>query len=123
MSDRPPIVASDFAVMTYTKREFVFVPVEQNELNTLCTGYNSVHFGLFGLCFGCALTAAVTLLTGTLPQNMKIGFLASSLVFLVASIYFGLMARKDYSCAQNLVKRIEQSKATTGVAARPSDDL
>jgi hypothetical protein len=116
--EKPSFTPVDFAVMTYMKREFVFVPIEQNELTMLIAGYASIHFGLFGLCVGGVLTTLVTILVNTLPQNLRMGFLCASLILALASIYFGLMAQKDYKYARNLLKKIDESKIAT-ITANP----
>lgn len=119
-AEKTKFAATDFAVMTYMSREFVFLPVEQNELNTLATGYNSIHFGLFGICFGSLLTLAITAGTVSLSQYAKNGFLSASIVFLLASIYFGAMARKDYRDSKDLLARIMKSQSTpTAIVVKP----
>jgi hypothetical protein len=120
-TERPPIVAGNFAIMTYMQREFVFFPIEQNELVTLSNGYTPIHFGLFGLCFGGLLTLLVTVLTVPLSWHMKLGFWLAVLVFFLAGLYCGAMAKKAYSDSENLVERIRKSQITTSIITHPSE--
>jgi hypothetical protein len=99
----------DLTVITYMKREFIFVPVEQGELRTLASGYNSVHFGLAGIFFGSLITLIVTWtsVSAALSDRASTAFLCSSLICFTATLYFGCMAWRDYRNSREVLLGIK----------------
>jgi hypothetical protein len=107
---------NDLAVMKHMSREFVLFQVEENELDQLGAGYNSINLALFGISFGAFLTVGITwIVQAHSPTSLSIKetlvYFCSTLIFGAASVYLGLLARKDYSNSQKTIARIKsQSK-------------
>jgi len=111
MDDKPKFAAKDFRDLTSTtfmKRDFVYYPVEEDELDNLASGETSLFFGLFGISFGALISSATTLETATLPQSAQIFFDCLFLVSLLASVCFGLIALRNYGSSQKKVTRIKK---------------
>jgi hypothetical protein len=111
MDAKSKFTPKDLTVMTHMKREFVLYQVEESELTTFASGYASIHFGLFGLAFGGLISSVTTLRTAVLSGSASTLFFSMFFVSLLGSLYFGLMARRDYKACKDAVLRIKtQSK-------------
>ena len=85
--DSPPC---DSGVTTETApRHVKFVRVSRDELRDLKAANSTLELAFFGISFGALLTVATTLATVTLPDLPKTVFIALTVMFLLASVYFG----------------------------------
>ena len=83
--------------------------VFDTELDRLGKAQNSVHLAFFTLCIGIAIGFGVTLLTVDILDPKKYAaFVALLVVFMLASIYFGIMFARDYQECKNEIARIRQ---------------
>jgi hypothetical protein len=117
-ANKPKFEAKDLAVLRVMKREFVLYPVEQNELHTLASGFNSIHFGLAGISFSALVTLGTTrLLANSLSDHEKVILFCALLICLIATVYFSAMAIRDYRNSMGILKGIKTE--TTTVIIRP----
>ena len=104
---------NDLATLKHMSREFVLFQVQENELDQLGAGYNSINLALFGISFGALLTVGITWIaraTGSsAPLSVKetLIYFCAALIFCLASVYLGLLAGKDYSNSQKTIARIK----------------
>jgi hypothetical protein len=82
-------------------------PVQKHELEIMASGYNSVHLGLATGCFGAAVTAAATIASVPLPEPAGTRFWSGLIILVIATLYFGLMAMKDYRKSQKVIGGIK----------------
>ena len=79
------------------------------ELDRLASGANPIHLGFFTLCVGTAIGFGTTLLTVDIPDAKTFAaFVAMLALSILASIYFGIMFRRDYKNCKNEIERIRQ---------------
>jgi hypothetical protein len=116
-ANKPKFAAGDFAVMSYMKREFVLYPIEKNELSILARGYLSVHFGLAGISFGAFLTLFVTWATVALSEPVKSRFFWAFILSIVAFVYFGAMAARDYLNSKATIQGIHTQTTSVIVSS------
>lgn len=84
--------------------------VFDTELERLGTAQNSVHLAFFTLCVGAALAFGTTLLTLDISDPKKFAaFVALLTISSLASVYFGLMFRRDYRQCKDEITRIKRS--------------
>ena len=110
-SDSEPVSLAYGVTIFQRPRHFEMVRLTLQELDMLSHGYNSVHLALFGPVFGAALTIGVTVLTIPLDDRAFAVFIGALIVTFVLSIYFGLMAFREWRTTRNLVKMLK-TKAT-----------
>src|SRR5258708_957448 len=103
--------------MKHMSREFTLYQLEENELDQLVAGYNSIHLGLFGVFFGAFLTVGITWIVqananvASLSVRATLLYFCATVIFFVATIYFGCMAVKDLRKSRRVISRIKsQSK-------------
>jgi hypothetical protein len=79
------------------------------ELERLGSAQNSIHLAFFTLCIGIAFGFGVTLLTVDITDPKKFAaFVALFVVSVLASLYFGVMFRRDYKNSKEELNRIKQ---------------
>lgn len=104
------IKSADLANVKHMGREFVLYQVHDGELDQLTSGYNSIHLGLSGMTFGALVTVLTTWNTRVSPsQTETLVYYSSTIVLALATLYFGLMAVKDYLNARKIVQRIREN--------------
>jgi hypothetical protein len=111
MDDKPKFAPKDFRDLTTTtfmQRDFVYYPIEEDELDNLASGETSLHFTLFGISLGALLSAITTLETATLSQKAQTFFDCLFFVSLLATLCFGGMALKNFGSARKRVGRIKR---------------
>jgi hypothetical protein len=70
-------------------RHMKFVRVSRDELNDLKSANSTLELAFFGISFGALLTVSTTLATVDLPDLPKTVFIALTVMFLLAAVYFG----------------------------------
>jgi len=106
----PRIKSANLATVKHMGRDFVLYQIQDNELDMLTGGYNSIHLGLGGVVFGAFVTVAITWIARDSPSTKEtVIYFCSTILFGLASLYFGLMAAKDYSNARKIVDSIKGS--------------
>lgn len=99
--------AEQLTVVSYRKRQLVMYPVQKTEFEILATGYNSIHLGLAAGCFGAAITLGATIASVPLPEPTGTRFWTGLIILTLATIYFGLMAVRDYRNSQKVISAIK----------------
>jgi len=78
----------------------------ENELDTLSSSNNSIHWAFFGVTAGAALSLGVTLGTGVPPAKLPV----FTLMFwgsVILGAYFLVMGVRDYFRAKRVLKEIK----------------
>ncbi len=79
------------------------------ELDSLGKAQNSIHLAFFTLSIGIVIGLGITLLTVDILDPKKYAtFMALLAVFILASIYFGIMFSRDYKACKNQIDRIRR---------------
>ena len=82
-------------------------PVEENELKTLCSTFNSVHFGLAGIFLGATVSLLIAMGTIPIPEPVASRFFSAFLGCSFVTIYCGSMAVRDWFRARGMIKNIK----------------
>ena len=99
--------ANELTTVTYRKRSLVMYPVQENELNMLCSTFNSIHFGLFGISLGAAISLGIAVFTVSIPEPIGTRFFVAFMISCVFTIYCGLLAARDWFRSDRLVRNIK----------------
>jgi hypothetical protein len=118
----PTYKAEDLTAIKYWKRSFDMYPVFEHELKTLARGYSSPHLALASLTFGAWLTMIVTTSTVTsLPETFAIRFFVGKLVSGVFTVYFGIMAWREWSEARQFIANLRKETVEAVVTKAPTE--
>jgi hypothetical protein len=101
----------DLTVIKYRKRSLQMYPLLEQELQTLVSGYGSVHLGLFGAAFGASVSLGVTLETVPMADSLRHDFFTATLVLVLASVYCGVRAILDGVRSRKLIKQLRKETA------------
>jgi len=100
------IGGEELTTVSYRKRQLVMYPVQKHEFEILASGYSSIHLGLAGCFFGAAITIGVTLGSVTLPELAHRIFIDCLVITIIAMLYCGLMAIRDYRNSKKVIGSI-----------------
>jgi len=78
--------------------------VTESELTDIASGAQSIHVGFFGITFGALVAVAIVLITLPLQTSAHAAFVASLVVLLIMSAYFGVRAVSDYRQSKHRVE-------------------
>jgi hypothetical protein len=96
----------ELTTVSYRKRQLVMYPVQKHEFEILASGYSSIHLGLAGCFFGAAITIGVTIGSVALPEAAHRVFTDCLIITIIATLYCGLMAIRDYRNSKKVVGSI-----------------
>ena len=92
-------------------------PILEQELETLASGYSSVHLALFGIAFGATVSLGITLKTVPMLDPLGHGFFTATLVLGLAAVYCGIRAVLDQLRTRKLVKQMRKETVEVVVQA------
>ena len=118
-TERQPSVyrAEDLTAIRYRKRSLEMYPMLEQELRTLAGGYSSPHLALCGMSFGAFSSVTITLGTvSTLTESAKNKFSAALLIMGVFTLYFGLMAIRDWNRSRKIISQIRKETVEAVIA-------
>lgn len=98
--------------MTFMPREVRMHYVSETELDDLKSGWASPSLALFGVTFGAAVTAVVTILTVEMSAQLFAGFVGAAIATTCLTVLFGVQAVREYRA---LTRRVNEIKATRPV--------
>lgn len=88
--------------------------VTEPELDTLTSGYNSVHMTFFALCVGALIAFAITLFTVPLSDRMFGVFVALVGVSTLGTVFFGVRAKGERATLASLVRQLKEGRRSEG---------
>lgn len=93
-------------------RHMKFVRVAVDELEDLKSSNSTLELAFFGISFGALLTLGTTLSTVTLDGNVKVVFVVLTVVFVLASAYFGLATWRGERRWRGRIERLKQKPSS-----------
>lgn len=83
-------------------------PVLEQELDTMVSGYQSVNLVFFGIAFGAFIAVAIPYWTVSLGEPLQGRFFSAMLVSAVASVYFAIMATRDWFRSRKVMRQLRR---------------
>jgi hypothetical protein len=99
-------VGSQHLTTVFHSRTLDMHIVTESELTDIASGAQSIHIGFFGITFGALFAVAIVLITLPLQTSAHAAFVASLVVLLIMSAYFGVRAVSDYRQSKHRVELI-----------------
>jgi hypothetical protein len=113
MPEEVNIKPVDLVRLKAMSREFAIYMVNDSELDQLASGYNSIHFTLFGIGVGAFISIVITWIaeasTSSAPLSSRAiaVFVSTSLITFLFSLYCGCEAQRLRAKSGNVIDRIK----------------
>jgi hypothetical protein len=107
-----PETPANPVTLRYGRRVMNVYTLNESELDSLSSTFNSVNFGFFGIAAGAALAVFITLAAGQLTAEARPLFGLAMVFILVLTAYFGLMALGDWRKSRTKVAELKAQRGT-----------